>query len=276
MLRSAAGSVAHCWVDAHPVQSMLPVGLPADVRSCASTPKHRFATCVDPFGSPWLRKSNPFPLRPRRRCVHSGRAVGRRLPGEPIVVFRRTVDRRLLVASVGADPPARQGGCGGTAHFHSPQWSSRRDRSSDEARADRSGCTVGPLVGFAFGLVSPATSFIARARCGGRRSGRFARFSGTRCRLHAAQSRCGESAQACVQPRRRPNAEQSGWPSAADSRGSPDRPTAARRRRARRAEPRGAAGTVLASSRHHCRTACRTRYSRGTHGVLTGYSRGTT
>ncbi len=84
--------------------------------------------------SPWLRKPSRFPLRPRRRCVHSGRAVGRRLPGEPIVVFRWTVDRRLLVASVGADPPARQGGCGVSAHFHSPQWSSRRGRSSDEAR----------------------------------------------------------------------------------------------------------------------------------------------
>jgi hypothetical protein len=46
VLRSAAGSVAHCWVDAHAVQSMPPVGLPADVRSCASTPKHRFATCA--------------------------------------------------------------------------------------------------------------------------------------------------------------------------------------------------------------------------------------
>jgi hypothetical protein len=73
-------------VDAHAVQSMLPVGLPADVLSCASTPRHRFATfCADPFGSPWLRKSSRFPLRPRRRRVHSGRAMGRRLPGEPIV-----------------------------------------------------------------------------------------------------------------------------------------------------------------------------------------------
>jgi hypothetical protein len=114
VLRSAAGGVAHCWVDAHAVQSMLPVGLPADVRSCASTPKHRSATCADPFGSPWLRKPNRFPLRPRRRCVHSGRAVGRRLPGEPI-------DRGLPPDSgsalarrlAGADPPARQGGCGG-------------------------------------------------------------------------------------------------------------------------------------------------------------------
>ena len=49
----------------------------------------------------WLRKPSRFPLRPRRRCVHSGRAVGRRLPGEPVVVFRWTVDRRLLVASSG-------------------------------------------------------------------------------------------------------------------------------------------------------------------------------
>ncbi len=30
------------------------------------------------------------------------------MPGEPVVVFRWTVDRRLLVAAVGADPPARQ------------------------------------------------------------------------------------------------------------------------------------------------------------------------
>jgi hypothetical protein len=159
-LGAAAGSAAHCWVDAHAVQSMLPVGLPADVRSCASTPKHGFATCADPFGSPWLRESNRFPLRPRRRCVHSGRAVGRRLPAAPIVVFLWTVDRRLLVGSVGADPPARQRRMRRDCAFHSPQWSSRRGRSSDEAPADGSWCTVGPLVGFAFGLVSPATSFM--------------------------------------------------------------------------------------------------------------------
>ncbi len=98
----------------------------------------------------WLRKPNRFPLRPRQRRFHSGRAVGRRLPGEPGVVFRRTVDRRSLVASVGADPPARQRLVRRDCAFHSPQWSSRRGRSSDEPPADRSRCTVGSLVGFAF------------------------------------------------------------------------------------------------------------------------------
>ncbi len=109
----------------------------------------------------WLRKPSRFPLRPRQRRFRSGRAVGRRLPGEPGVVFRWTVDRRALVASVGADPPARQ------------RWM-RRDcafslaavepadvaRSSDEPAADRSWSTVGSLVGFALGLVSPPTSFV--------------------------------------------------------------------------------------------------------------------
>ena len=139
---------------------MLPVGLPADVRSCASTPKHRFATCADPFGSPWLRKSCRFPLRPRRRRVHSGRAVGRRLRGEPVVVFRWTVDRRSLVASVGADPPARQRRMRRDCAFSlaAVEQPDVADRPTNPP-ADRSWCTVGPLVGFAFGLVSPATSF---------------------------------------------------------------------------------------------------------------------
>jgi hypothetical protein len=56
----------------------------------------------------WLRKPSRFPLRPRQRRFRSGRAVGRRLPGEPGVVFRWTVDRRALVGSVGADPRATQ------------------------------------------------------------------------------------------------------------------------------------------------------------------------
>jgi hypothetical protein len=103
----------------------------------------------------WLRKPSRFPLRPRQ-C---------RLPGEPVVAFRRTVDRRLLVGSVGADPPARQGRMRRDCALHSPQWSQPVvARSSDEPAADRSWCTVGPLVGFAFGLVSPPTSFTLRER----------------------------------------------------------------------------------------------------------------
>jgi hypothetical protein len=53
------------------------------------------------------------------------------------------------------------GGCGGTAHFHSPQWSQPDiGRSSRRSVVDRSWCTVGPLVGFAFGLVSDLSDLI--------------------------------------------------------------------------------------------------------------------
>jgi hypothetical protein len=58
LLRSAAGGVAHCGVDARAVPSALPIGRPADVRSYARTPKHRFANCAEHFGSPSIGCGN--------------------------------------------------------------------------------------------------------------------------------------------------------------------------------------------------------------------------
>ncbi len=74
----------------------------------------------------WLRKPSRFPLRPRPRRFRFGRAVGRRLRGEPNdcclpLDSGSALARRLA----GADPPARQGRMRRDCVLHSPQRSSQ-------------------------------------------------------------------------------------------------------------------------------------------------------
>jgi hypothetical protein len=128
-------------VQAHPSTVSQPVPIPSGVHGCGNRTDSRLGRGGAAF-------------------IPDAQWGGACLGSPSIVVFLWTVDRRLLVASVGADPPARQGGCGGIAHFTRRSGAAGRGRSSDEPAADRSWCTVGPLVGFAFGLVSPATSLM--------------------------------------------------------------------------------------------------------------------
>jgi hypothetical protein len=143
-LRTAGSMLVQC-------RRCLPVGRPADVRSDARTPKHRCASCAQHFGSPSIGCGNRADSRlGRGSAAFVPDVQWRRLPGEPVVVFRWTVDRRALVASSGRTLRQGKGGCGGTAHFTRRSGAAGRGRSPDEPAADRSWCTVGPLVGFAF------------------------------------------------------------------------------------------------------------------------------
>jgi hypothetical protein len=99
----------------------------------------------------WLRKPSRFPLRPRQRRFRSGRAVGRRLRGEPVV-------QSSSGHWIGTCSSARRGGPSGKAKADAAglRIFTRRSGAAVVADrpADRSWCTVGPLVGSAFGLVS--------------------------------------------------------------------------------------------------------------------------
>ncbi len=114
----------------------------------------------------WLRKPSRFPLRTRLLSfrTRSGTPLAW---GAGRAVFCRTVDRRSLVGSVGADPRARQRrmrrDCAfSLAAVQQPTLAGRADRPTNAA-ADRSWSTVGPLVGFAFRPRRP-TDLITRAK----------------------------------------------------------------------------------------------------------------
>ncbi len=98
----------------------LPVGRPADVRSDARTPKHRCANCAEHFGSPSIGCGNRADSRLGRGSAACLGSPSWSSAGQWIGARSSPRSRRTLRQG--------KGGCGGTAHFHSPQWSSRRGR----------------------------------------------------------------------------------------------------------------------------------------------------
>jgi hypothetical protein len=95
----------------------------------------------------WLRKPSRFPLRPRQFRTRSGAALAwrarRGLPPDSGSALARRLGRGGPSGKARADAAGlrictRRSGAAG------------RGRSSNEPAADRSWCTVGPLVGFAF------------------------------------------------------------------------------------------------------------------------------
>jgi hypothetical protein len=141
---------------------MLPVGRPPDVRSDARTPKHRSANCAEHFGSPSIGCGN-------RADSRLGRGSAAFIPD--VQCGAACVESPAWSSAgqwIGACSSARsgrtlrqgKGGCGGTAHFTRLTGAAGHGRSSDEPPADRSWCTVGPLVGFALGLVSDLSDLI--------------------------------------------------------------------------------------------------------------------
>jgi hypothetical protein len=127
-LRTAGSMLMQC-------SRCLPVGLPADVRSDASTPKHRSATCADPLGSPSIGCGN-------------------------------RADSRLGRGSAAFVPDAQ---CGG-ACLESPSWSSSgqwigarsppcRGGPSGKAKADAAGLRI------ALAAVEQPTWPIVRRTC---------------------------------------------------------------------------------------------------------------
>ncbi len=126
----------------------LPVGRPADVRSDASTPKHRCATCSDPFGSPSIGCGN-------RADSRLGRGSAAFVPGAQWgAACLESPSWSFAGQWTGARSSPRRGGPSGKAKADAAglriSLAAVEQPDVADRPADRSWCTVGSLVGFAF------------------------------------------------------------------------------------------------------------------------------
>jgi hypothetical protein len=119
-LRTAGSMLVQC-------SRCLPVGRAADARSDARTPKHRCADCAEHFGSPSIGCGNRTDSRLGRGSaafVPDAQWGGACLGSPSWSSSGQWIGARSSPRS-GRTLRQGKGGCGGIAHFHSPQWSSR-------------------------------------------------------------------------------------------------------------------------------------------------------